>query len=163
VSACADITRVAALLTAAEGNGAAAALLELARQYSGQRVQFGAHIGSFQAIQHLLAESYVLSESAWSSVLFVAAQIDDPSSTVDELTRAVAIAKAYGSTTSREVAQNSMQVFGGIAFTSEHVAHHHLRRALVCGELFGNARHHEQRLGEILTRDLNRVGAVSPA
>jgi alkylation response protein AidB-like acyl-CoA dehydrogenase len=43
-----------------------------------------------------------------------------------------------------------MQVFGGVAFTAEHVAHRFLRRILVRSQQFGDAAHHEQVLGRQL-------------
>jgi alkylation response protein AidB-like acyl-CoA dehydrogenase len=136
-----------AVLAAAEAAGAAAAVLELARRYAGERRQFGRTIGSFQALRHVLADMYVKQDSAWSTVLFAAAALDDGAG---EAPRTAAIAKAYVSRAAREVAQDALQVFGGIAFTAEHPAHRFLRRILARGQQFGDARHHERALGRAL-------------
>jgi alkylation response protein AidB-like acyl-CoA dehydrogenase len=143
-----------AVLAAAEAAGAASAVLELACQYAGERRQFGRTIGSFQALRHLLADMYVKQDSSWSTALFAAAALDDGA---DHALRTAAIAKAYVSRATQEVAEGALQVFGGIAFTAEHPAHRYLRRILARGQQFGDARHHERAIGRAL------VGAPEPA
>jgi alkylation response protein AidB-like acyl-CoA dehydrogenase len=147
-----------AVLAAAEASGAAAGVLELARQYAGERRQFGRTIGSFQALRHLLADMYVKQDSSWSTVLFAAAALDDGA---PDALRAAAIAKAYVSRAAQEVAQGALQVFGGIAFTAEHPAHLYLRRILARGQQFGDARHHERAIGRTLAGAPEPV-AVAP-
>jgi len=143
----ARLLAVGSVMAAAEAAGAAAAVLELARTYAGERKQFGRTIGSFQALRHLLADMYVKQDSAWSTVLFAAAALDDGTG---EALQTASIAKAYVSRAAREVAQDALQVFGGIAFTAEHPAHRFLRRILARGQQFGDARHHERAIGRAL-------------
>jgi alkylation response protein AidB-like acyl-CoA dehydrogenase len=140
---------VGAVMAASEAAGAAAGVLELARRYATERRQFGRSIGSFQALRHLLADMYVKQDSSWSTVLFAAAALEDGT---DDALRTAAIAKAYVSRAAREVAQDALQVFGGIAFTAEHPAHRYLRRILARGQQFGDARHHERAIGRELVR-----------
>jgi alkylation response protein AidB-like acyl-CoA dehydrogenase len=135
---------IGAVLAAAEAAGAASGVLELARQYAGERRQFGRTIGSFQALRHILADMYVKQDSSWSTVLFAAAALEDGT---DDALRTASIAKAYVSRAAQEVAQDALQVFGGIAFTAEHPAHRFLRRILARGQQFGDARHHERAIG----------------
>jgi alkylation response protein AidB-like acyl-CoA dehydrogenase len=144
----ATIASAGAVLAAAEAVGAAAAALELAREYAGQRRQFGRTIGSFQAVRHILADMYVRMESSWSSVLYAAASLDEHEA---DSARTAAIAKAYASRATQEVAHGALQVFGGIAFTAEHPAHRFLRRIVVRGESFGSARDHERAVARSLT------------
>ena len=127
--------------------GAAGRLLDDACEYAAQRRQFGRTIGSFQALRHLLADLYVRQTSAWSSVLYAAAALDEDAG---DAPRTVSIAKAYVSRAAREVAHGSMQVFGGIAVTAEHPAHRFLRRIVVRGRQFGDATEHERALGRAL-------------
>jgi alkylation response protein AidB-like acyl-CoA dehydrogenase len=140
---------IGAVLAAAEAAGAAASVLELARQYATERRQFGRTIGSFQALRHLLADMYVKQDSSWSTVLFAAAALDDGSETA---LRMASIAKAYVSRAALDVAQDALQVFGGVAFTDEHPAHRFLRRILARGQQFGDARHHERAIGRALVQ-----------
>jgi alkylation response protein AidB-like acyl-CoA dehydrogenase len=140
---------VGGILVAAEGVGAAAGIFELARQYATQRRQFGRTIGSFQAIRHLLADQYVQLESAWSSVLYAAASLDERE---PDAAQTASIAKAYAARATQSVAHGALQVFGGIAFTAEHPAHRYLRRIVVRGTHFGTPRDHERTLGRSLAR-----------
>jgi alkylation response protein AidB-like acyl-CoA dehydrogenase len=151
------LTAIGALLAAAESVGAASRMLDDARAYAAERRQFGRTIGSNQALRHLLADMYVRQASAWSTVLYAAATLDDG---LPDALRTAAVAKAYVSRGAREVAHGALQVFGGIAFTEEHQAHRFLRRIVVREQQFGDAAHHERELGRALARDQSPV-AVS--
>ena len=97
---------------------------------------------------------YVRRASAWSTVLYAAAALDDE---LPDAQRTAAIAKAYVARAAREVAHGALQVFGGIAFTEEHQAHRFLRRIVVREQQFGDAAHHERELGRALA--VSRDGA----
>jgi alkylation response protein AidB-like acyl-CoA dehydrogenase len=143
----ARLTAVGGLLAAAESVGAASRMLEDARAYAAQRRQFGRTIGSYQALRHLMADMYVRQASAWSTVLYAAAALDDD---LPEALQTTAVAKAYVARAAREVAHGALQVFGGVAFTQEHQAHRFLRRIIVREQQFGDAAHHERELGRAL-------------
>src|SRR4051794_9171738 len=143
----ARLAPIGALLAAAEAVGAAGRLLEDARTYAGERRQFGRTIGSNQALRHILADMYVRHVSAWSTVLYAAAALDDE---LPDAERTAAIAKAYVARAAREVAHGALQVFGGIAFTEEHQAHRFLRRIVVREQQFGDAAYHEREIGRAL-------------
>jgi alkylation response protein AidB-like acyl-CoA dehydrogenase len=145
---------VAGVLVSAESVGAAGAVLELAREYASQRRQFGHTIGSFQAVRHKLADMYVEVESSWSSVLYAAAALDEREA---DALRTASIAKAHAARAMRNVAQDALQVFGGIAFTAEHPAHLFLRRIVARAGHYGTARDHERSLGRGLARELEVV------
>ena len=151
------LTAIGALLAAAESVGSASRMLDDARAYAAERRQFGHTIGSYQALRHLLADMYVRQASAWSTVLYAAAALDDD---LPEALRTAAVAKAYVARAAREVAHGALQVFGGIAFTQEHQAHRFLRRIVVREQQFGDAAHHEREIGRALARDGSAV-AVS--
>ena len=141
-----------ALLAAAESVGAAERCSPTRAHYAAERRQFGRTIGSYQALRHILADMYVRRASAWSTVLYAAAALDDE---LPDAQRTAAIAKAYVARAAREVAHGALQVFGGIAFTEEHQAHRFLRRIVVREQQFGDAAHHERELGR-------RARAASP-
>jgi alkylation response protein AidB-like acyl-CoA dehydrogenase len=152
-TALARLTAIGGLLAAAEANGAASAILEQATEYAAQRRQFDRTIGSNQALRHILADMYTRETSSWSSVLYSAAALDDSAA---EAETAASISKAYASRATRDVAHGAMQVFGGIAFTEEHDAHHFLRRINLRGTQFGDAEHHERALGRALAAAASR-------
>ncbi len=133
----------AAIALAAEQVGAAERCLELAVEYAKTRHQFGRAIGSFQAVKHRLADVFVAVESARSAAYYAAfaASVDDP-----ELPVLAALCKATCSEACFRAAADSIQVHGGIGFTSEHDAHLYFKRARASQALFGAPAEHVERV-----------------
>lgn len=123
--------------------GTSRAMLSLARQHALDRVQFGRHISSFQAIRHRLAETLVAIEGA-EATLHVATPQDDP----DGL--AALLAKAAAGQAALTTARHCQQVLGGIGFTAEHQLHHHVKRTLILDSLLGSARELTREAGKTL-------------
>ncbi|HEY1827661.1 MAG TPA: acyl-CoA dehydrogenase family protein [Acidimicrobiales bacterium] len=115
--------------------GVMSGALDLATEYARQRRQYGAPIGSFQAVAHLLADAHTAMEGSRSIALHAAWAVDalEPSDALG----AVAAAKAYCARAARSVCETAIQVHGGIGNTWECSAHLYLRRALFSGELLG--------------------------
>jgi alkylation response protein AidB-like acyl-CoA dehydrogenase len=109
--------------------------LALATEYAKERKQYGATIGSFQAVQHLLADAHVATEGSRSIALHAAWAVDALSAR--DALAACSAAKAYCARAARSVCETSIQVHGGIGNTWECLAHVFLRRALFSTELFG--------------------------
>lgn len=109
--------------------------LNLAADYARERKQYGVPIGSFQAVQHLLADALVLMEGSRSIALHAAWAVDAVSSR--EAAAAAAAAKAYCARAARSVCETAIQVHGGIGNTWECLAHVFLRRALLSSDVFG--------------------------
>lgn len=126
---------LAVTLTVADLVGTMEGTLALATEYAKERQQYGAPIGSYQAVQHLLAEAATLTEGAVSATLHAAWAVD--ALAPRDARAAAAVAKAYASRAARTVCETSIQVHGGIGNTWECMAHVFLRRALVATELFG--------------------------
>jgi alkylation response protein AidB-like acyl-CoA dehydrogenase len=146
----ADVVRLraaAATAIACEQVGGAAAALEHAVSYAKIRTQFGKPIGSFQSIKHRCAEMLVAVESGRSAARRAARAIDDDDA---ELEVFASIAKAWCSDAYVHAAESSLQIHGGIGFTWEHVAHLHVKRAKSDEFLYGDARHHRERLAQLL-------------
>jgi alkylation response protein AidB-like acyl-CoA dehydrogenase len=123
--------------TAADLVGVMQGAVDLSTAYASERRQYGAAIGSFQAVQHLLADALVATEGSRSTTLHAAWAVDvlDPS----EALAAAATAKAYASRAARKVCETAIQVHGGIGNTWECLAHVFLRRALLSIDAFGGA------------------------
>jgi hypothetical protein len=124
--------------------GASRAMLALARQHAVDRVQFGRHISSFQAIRHRLAETLVAIEGAEATLQAAADVTDDP----DGL--ACLLAKAAAGQAALTTARHCQQVLGGIGFTAEHALQRHVKRALVLDGLLGSARELTREAGAAL-------------
>jgi Acyl-CoA dehydrogenase, C-terminal domain len=109
--------------------------IDLGADYASSRRQFGRPVGSFQAVQHLLADAFVLLEGSRSVALHAAWAVD--ALTPDEAMASGAVAKAYCTRAALGVCETVIQVHGGIGNTWECMAHVHLRRALLSGEVLG--------------------------
>ena len=140
-----DRARALALsITVAELVGTMEGVLDATCTYAQERQQFGVAIGSFQAVQHLLAEARVVIEGAISVAAYAAWAVD--AMAPDEAREAGAVAKAYCSAAARTVCETAIQVHGGIGNTWECFVHVHLRRALFSSALFGDEGHHLREL-----------------
>jgi Acyl-CoA dehydrogenase, C-terminal domain len=128
--------------------GVAEGAQALATGYAKTRHQYGAAIGSFQAVRHALAEAATLAEGAASMALFAAWSLDGLGQ--PEAQRAARAAKAYCAHAARQVCETAVQVHGGIGNTWECLAHLYLRRCLHSGELFGTGPHHLEHLASEL-------------
>ncbi len=121
-------------LLAAEAVGGAADCVDAAVGYAKVRQQFGRTIATFQAVKHHCANMLVSTESAVAAV-WDAARASGEDEQQFRLIAAVAAALAFPAYARN--AELNIQVHGGIAFTWEHDAHLHLRRALTVRALFG--------------------------
>jgi acyl-CoA dehydrogenase len=110
--------------------------------YLKERVQFGVAIGSFQALKHRMARAFIEIELARSAVLAAARAIDDASPHRKALT---STAKARCNEAYRLVANEAIQLHGGIGMTDEHEIGLFIKHAAVATTTFGDARYHRDR------------------
>ena len=134
----------AGLATAADSIGAARQALHLAVDYAKEREQFGARIGSFQAVKHVLVDTYVAVENARAQSLAAASALNSGDALADV---SVAAAKVLADQASVQAGANAIQVLGGIGFTKEMPAHLFLRRAKLNEVSAGSTRWHLDYLG----------------
>ncbi|RDH78499.1 acyl-CoA dehydrogenase [Mycolicibacterium moriokaense] len=118
--------------TTADLVGAARGTLTLATEYAKVREQYGATIGSYQAVGHLLAEALALIEGCVSVLRHAAWAVDELP--VAEAIEAGRVAKIYCVRSALTVCETSIQVHGGIGNTWECLAHVYLRRVLAATE-----------------------------
>ena len=130
------VLRTYAVVAAAEIAGCGRRVLEMTVEYVKTRKQFGAAIGTFQAIQHKLADVLVAVESAEALVRVAAATGDEAS---PQFADAAAAAKAFCSDAIPLAIEQCLQAHGGIGFTYEYDLHLWLRRAQMMASLFGLA------------------------
>ncbi|KVL40785.1 acyl-CoA dehydrogenase [Burkholderia territorii] len=131
----------AALALAAEQLGGAQQCLDLTLDYTGQRVQFGRAIASFQAVKHRCAQMMVMIESARSAVLGAAHAWDAQAGGVapDAALRGdIVAAKAAANDAYAFCAQEAIQLHGGVGFTWEYDPHLYFKRAQASLAQFGS-------------------------
>lgn len=123
---------LALTITCADLVGAARGTHALATEYAKVREQYGATIGSYQAVAHLLAESLALIEGSISVLRHAAWAVDELPHA--EAVEAARVAKIYCARAAMTVCETSIQVHGGIGNTWECLAHVYLRRVLAARE-----------------------------
>ena len=131
-------------LVAAQLFGIAEATQELATAYAKTREQFGRSIGSFQAIKHILADTFVRQELARAAAYAAGATLDHPE--VGEPARAVSSAKVVAGDAALANSRACIQVHGGMGYTWEMPCHYYLKRTWVLAGLFGSGEEHSERL-----------------
>jgi acyl-CoA dehydrogenase len=126
----------------AEMLGSMSEAFERTIDYIKVRKQFGVPVGSFQALKHRAAEQFIEIELCRSAVLAAARAVDAGDA---EAAMLVSLAKARCSETAILVANESIQMHGGIGMTDEHEIGFYLKRARVAELTFGDAAHHRDR------------------
>jgi alkylation response protein AidB-like acyl-CoA dehydrogenase len=125
--------------------GGSQAVLEVAREYALGREQFGAPIGSFQAIKHMLADMYVrveMARAATYAAVALAAGLGDGDADL-----AASIAKHLAGEACTTNSRVAVQVLGGMGFTWDMLPHYFLKRGFVLDRAFGTSSAHAARLG----------------
>lgn len=129
-------TALGLALTSADLVGLMRGVIDVTVAYAQERKQYGVPIGSFQAVQHLLAEAHCLMEGAASAAAYPAWAVDELAP--DEARAAGRVAKAYCARAARSVCETAVQVHGGIGNTWDCIVHVYLRRALLSSRWFGD-------------------------
>jgi alkylation response protein AidB-like acyl-CoA dehydrogenase len=129
----------------AQAVGSMEACLTLCGDYVKERKQFGQPIGSFQAIQHMLADMFVAANQA-RSILYhaIAASRDGP----DARQAAVSAARIVIGEGGQVVSRNGIQLHGGYGITDEYPISHHYRRLMCLEKIGGDIGRHVRRLGD---------------
>lgn len=136
----------ATVLKCAEMSGGAQAVLEMTRRYGRDRVQFGKPIGSLQAIQHKLANTFIGVEGLKHLVYEAAWHINagDPRKDL------ISMAKVKANTVYQQTCIDGITIHGAIGFTEEmDVGLYHLRTKAHEFELGGSEFHRERLIREL--------------
>ncbi|MHB8669029.1 MAG: acyl-CoA dehydrogenase family protein [Acidimicrobiales bacterium] len=142
-----DVVEKATVVLAAEMLGTIRWLVDQTLAYAKERVQFGRPIGSFQAVQHKLADMALARERAWAAVYYAAMCHDS----MDwDRHRASHVAKIAAGSAAKRAAKDGIQIHGGIGYTWEHDLHLFLRRAYGSEHFLGTSEWHQDRLAELL-------------
>ncbi|MDQ2717289.1 MAG: acyl-CoA dehydrogenase family protein [Chloroflexota bacterium] len=103
--------------------GVAQAAFETARDYAGQREQFGRPLAAFQAIQFMLADMAMKIEAARLLVYEAAHKLDHGQSAG----MYASMAKCFASDTAMEVTTNAVQVLGGAGYVRDYPVERYMR------------------------------------
>ncbi|MFS2122426.1 acyl-CoA dehydrogenase family protein [Pseudomonas sp. Pseusp97] len=124
----------------AEALGSLQEACALTLDYLKTRKQFGIPIGKFQVLQHRMVDMRSELEQATSMAILAACVADQPDSA--ERSRTLAAAKFIVTRAARYVAEQAIQLHGGIGMTWEYVLAHHAKRLVMLSHQLGDDDHH---------------------
>lgn len=131
------------LALCAEALGAMERAHALTLDYLRTRKQFGRPIGAFQALQHRAVDMGIEIEQARSITILAAGRMGSP-----EQGRTVAMAKSLIGRAGRMVAEEAVQMHGGIAMTWEAAISHYAKRLVMIDHQLGDTDTHLARVME---------------
>ncbi|HYI60484.1 MAG TPA: acyl-CoA dehydrogenase family protein [Acidimicrobiales bacterium] len=136
-----------ALAVAAQLVGLGRRMVDLTVAYATERRQFGAPIGSFQAVKHHLADAALGLRFAAPAVYGAAWSLATGQPTAG---RDVSMAKALASDAARAAGRHALQCHGAIGYTVEADLHLYLKRAEALARSWGDAAWHRRRVATAL-------------
>ena len=138
----------ATLAVSAEAVGAMESLLHKTVEYSKTRKQFGTAIGTFQALQHRMADMFIECQLARSIVIMAAMKLDGGEDAIEK-TKSVSAAKSRIGKAILKVGQDAIQIHGGIGMTEELDVGHLFKSVTAAEIMFGNTDFHTQRFASL--------------
>jgi len=147
-AAIAEVLEQATVALCAEALGIVRMLVTATCEYLKIRKQFGRAIGTNQALQHRAVDMFLLQEEIAALTLAAQRALSQPPA---ERARIVSGAKAYISQAARHVANEAVQMHGGLGITEELDVSHYFRRLMVNAALFGSRDEHFSRFVAVAT------------
>ena len=142
---------LATIATCADALGAMTAVLHKTGAYLATRQQFGAPLASFQVLQHRMVDMFAALEASRSMVVMAALHADAAPA---ERARAASAAKVAVGERARFVAQQGVQLHGGVGMTEELDIGHYFRRLTLFEKADGGIDHHLQRFAQPQRKEL---------
>ena len=124
------------LALSAESVGSLSVLINETVEYSKTRKQFGMPIGKFQVLQFRMADMFIAMEQTRSLLLAATLKTVEGH---DDAAKAVHAMKAQLGRAGRKIAQEAIQIHGGMGMTDELGVGHYVKRVTAADGLFGNA------------------------
>ncbi|MEM1415994.1 MAG: acyl-CoA dehydrogenase family protein [Myxococcota bacterium] len=140
---------LAAAAAVAEGVGVCHAMLQMTVEYLKTREQFGAKIGSFQALQHRAVDMFVEMELLRSIALEAVGRADATGEGKAARQAAISAAKLQLATGGAFIARQAIQLHGGIGVTDEHDVGLYFKRLHALMSLFGDEAFHARRYAQL--------------
>lgn len=141
--------QVAAALTAAETVGATDSAMTATHAWLSDRFTFGRPLASYQALKHRMADNKTWLEAARATASAAAVAWDDDPTAAAET---VSVAKSYIGAKTPVIAQDCVQLHGGIGVTWEHDLHLYVRRITLGRALYGTPEEHRRHITAMLDR-----------
>jgi alkylation response protein AidB-like acyl-CoA dehydrogenase len=127
--------------------------IEVTAEYLRTRQQFGVAIGTFQALQHRIADMAAEMELARSMLFAAIASMENDDPTAKQ--RTLSAAKMLVCRASKYVCAQAIQLHGGIGMTEEYLVGHYFKRAIVADLLLGSSERHESAVATLLHAEMH--------
>ncbi|NKB53874.1 MAG: pimeloyl-CoA dehydrogenase small subunit [Rhizobiaceae bacterium] len=136
-----QVNAAGTLAVSAEALGAIDVGIEMTLDYLKTRKQFGVPIGKFQALQHRMADMMTEREQIRSALINAAGNLQS-----DQRDWHMSALKNLIGRAGRSIAEECIQMHGGIAMTFEYAVGHYAKRVVMIDHMFGDEDHHLQRI-----------------
>ena len=137
---------LASVVQSTEAAGAAQVVFDMTVEWAFDRYTFGRPLASYQALKHRFADMKMWLETSHGIATDAARALQADAPWADETASA---AKAYTGDYLTELAQDCIQMHGGIGLTYEHDLHLFLRRIIADRLTYGTPEDHRARIADI--------------
>ena len=137
---------IATLCISAESIGCMTACYVKTVEYTKSREQFGQPISNFQVLQHKMVDMFIESEVC-KSLLFKA--MLECESNEDTKNKSVSALKVQLGLSGKLVAQDAVQLHGGMGVSDEMSIGHYLKKLIAVDALFGNSNYHLNKYSQL--------------
>jgi len=117
-------------------------------EYCKTRKQFGVAIGSFQALQHRMVDTFMAYEQCKSLLYRTVCSMEQGADAV-EIEKNVMALKVMVGKAGKLVGGEAIQLHGGMGMTDELDVGHYVRRLLTINAAFGDADYQQQRFADL--------------
>ncbi|QDG78855.1 acyl-CoA dehydrogenase family protein [Labrenzia sp. PHM005] len=145
INALETVINAAICAVCAEAVGAMRQALEISKEYTGTRSQFGRAIGNNQVIQHRLVDMFTAVEEAKAITDITCMRL---AGGAENAAASVSAMKAKVGEAGRFVGGQGVQLHGGIGMTDEYPIGHYFKRLMALDVMFGDVNHHQNRFAD---------------
>jgi len=146
ISSVLDTARIA---VSANALGAMETLNAMTLEYCKTREQFGVAIGTFQALQHRLVDTFAACENVKSLLYRAVCALDAQDS---DAQRSLLALKVMVGRSGRLIGGEAIQLHGGMGMTNELSVGYYVKRVMLANVLFGDADYHQQAFIELVNQ-----------
>jgi len=141
------VVNTATVALCAEAVGIMEKLYTATVEYTKLREQFGVAIGSFQSLQHRMADIFIAYEQTKSLLFRTVCSIDEQD---DDSERNILALKVMVGRSGRQIGGEAIQLHGGMGVTDELDIGHYVKRLMTINTTFGDADYTQQKFADML-------------
>ncbi|NIB41714.1 pimeloyl-CoA dehydrogenase small subunit [Pseudomaricurvus alkylphenolicus] len=142
-----EVVARASLALCAEAVGIMEKLYTTTVEYTKVRKQFGVAIGSFQTLQHRMADMFIEYEQAKSLLYRTVCSIDEQA---DDIEKNILALKVMVGRAGKLIGGDAIQLHGGMGLTDELDVGHYVKRLMMINTMFGDADYSQKKFAQIM-------------